>query len=99
MTIEQDLKDSKTSLSGLEADIIQASLNLLLIKDDLAAAADVIAQYHTLIADVQTHLDSLKTKLPTWVSTMTGFVLFLLAWIAIYQVDLLIRGIRLIRNV
>jgi chromosome segregation ATPase len=97
-TIEQDLKDSKANLSGLEADIIQVSLNLLLIKDDLAAAADVIDQYHTLIADVQTRLDSLKTKLPTWVSILTGFVLFLLAWIVIYQVDLLIRGIRLVRN-
>ena len=97
-TIEQNLKDSKKNLSGLEADIIQVSLNLLLIKDDLAAAANVIDQYHTLIADVQTRLVSLRTILPTWVSTLTGFGLFILAWIVIYQVDLLIRGIRLIRN-
>jgi hypothetical protein len=96
-TIEQDLKDSKTNLSGLEADIIQVSLDLLLIKNDLAAAAEVINQYHALIDKVQIRLDAVRTQIPYWISVMTGFLFFLLAWIVIYQVDLLVRGIKLIR--
>ncbi len=97
VTIEQDLKDSKTNLSGLEADIIQVSLDLLLIKNDLDAATEVINQYHALIDKVQIRLDSLRTQIPNWISVLIGFLLFLLAWVVIYQVDLLVRGIKLIR--
>jgi hypothetical protein len=97
LTIEQNLKDSKKNLYSLEADILQVALDLIHINTELTAATEVIDQYRLLIDQVQLRLESVRAQLPNWVSTIAAFFLFLLAWIVIYQVDLLIRGIRLIR--
>jgi len=96
-TMEKDLADSKKSLNALESDILQINQDLLRINGNLAAAVDILSQYRDLINNLQARLVTLKEQIPGWIAAITIFLVFILVWIAIYQVDLLIRGYKLIR--
>lgn len=95
--MDKDLADSKTSLAALENDIIQITQDLQLINGNLNDAVKVLSQYRNLVNRLQTRLDTLKGQIPGWIAAITIFLVFILVWIAIYQVDLLIRGYKLIR--
>lgn len=97
-TMEKNLVDSSASLSSLESGILQVSQDLLKINTNLSDARQVVIQYRDLIKKLQNSLDSLEMQIPGWISIFTGFLIFILFWIVVYQVDLFIRGIKLIRT-
>lgn len=96
-TMQQDLTDSRANLSALELDIFMVSQDLLQINQNLAEALKVVSQYKELVNALQIRLDGIQRQVPGWVSIATNLSGFVLIWIAFYQVDLLIRGIKLIR--
>jgi methyl-accepting chemotaxis protein len=97
LAMDKNLGEAQTNLKALESDIIQVNLELLWISEKLTAAVDVTRQYRELVAGLQSPLETLKNQVPGWIGTITAFLVFFLAWLAIYQVDLLVRGYRLIR--
>jgi len=95
--MDQELVNSKTNLSGLESDITQVSQDLMQINRNLASAVDTVNQYRELTNKLQTRLNDLRAQIPGWISIAIIFLAFILFWIAVYQVDLFFRGIKLIR--
>ena len=95
--MDENLGEAQTNLKALESDLVKINLELLWINEKLTAAVEVIDQYRDLIEDLQEGLDRLKSQVPGWIAAGTAFLVFILAWVAIYQVDLMVRGYRLIR--
>jgi hypothetical protein len=77
---------------------LNISQDLLLVNDNLTQAVRVVSQYREMAKRLQAQLDSLKKQIPGWISVGVLFVSFILVWLAIYQLDLFIRGIRLFRS-
>ena len=96
-TMQQDLVESKMDLYALESDTLKVSEDLLKINTNLADAEQVVNQYQELIKKLQTSLDAVEMQIPGVISISTGFLIFILFWIVLYQFDLFLRGIKLIR--
>jgi methyl-accepting chemotaxis protein len=97
LEMKQNLGEAETNLTDLEGDILKIDQDLLQINENLSASIEITRQYRELTQDLQTRLDTLKSQVPGWIAAGTAFLIFILAWVAVYQVDLLIRGYRLIR--
>jgi uncharacterized phage infection (PIP) family protein YhgE len=95
--MDENLGEARTNLKALESDIVKINLELLWISEKLPAAVETTRQFSELVSDLQARLEALKSQVPGWIAAGTAFLVFILAWIAIYQVDLLVRGYRLIR--
>jgi methyl-accepting chemotaxis protein len=95
--MDKNLGEAKTNLKALESDIVKINLELLWITDQLTTAVEVTRQYGKLVSDLQARLETLKSQVPGWIAGISAFLVFILAWLAIYQIDLLIRGYRLVR--
>jgi hypothetical protein len=96
--IEKYLKLSKSDTNTLEQDITQIAKDLKGINAHITTGLEVIGLYRNLIIDLQNQVQSLREQIPGLLTLLTGFLLFVLGWIAVYQVDLLLRGIRLLRS-
>jgi methyl-accepting chemotaxis protein len=92
------LTAATTGAIAIQGDLDEIAQNLGQMDTGLADARTVVAQYAGLVEEMKGHADSLRDRVPIWLSLARWGVSFMLLWLAVAQVAILTQGLELIER-
>lgn len=97
-SLSNDLSNTQSSLEIFEGEIIDLAEDLDLIEENILETQHVIDQYLDQVDQFKNQTDAALDALPGWLKGVSWFITFLLIWLLVIQIDLLQKGISLLRT-
>ena len=101
--VQQSLKQFQTNLENTQTDmqlvsdqIMSLDDQILTINQNLVQAEITITDYRSQVNSLISSIDKARSSLPRWVTTVSGIITLLIAWLVLIQIGTLIQGISFI---
>lgn len=96
-SINSSLEIASGNLASLESQTRDLSRNIQQIKKNVAGIRQAAAKYQETTIVVRARMAVIKGALPSWITTGVLAISFILGWLMVTQIDLFLRGLRLLR--
>lgn len=97
-SINQSLDTASGNMASMEAQTREMSRNIQGIKRNVSDLNGSVAQYRQTVSGLRVHVNELAAALPGLVTLLAVVLSFVLLWLMITQIDLLVRGLALVRS-